>query len=162
RRVELALLGAVVLLLLGGGAFAWWQDRQAAQRRAFAVQNGDQIEALLDRCEAAIAEDDAARAQFAVGEARNRAEGPRAEHPKDRLARCSRGADVLADLHRIDGLRFGVEEGKLQGRPRALQEWPGTFLRLGVVVGQTPAAEAAEAVNGSLARDRLLVALDLW
>src|SRR5439155_22256462 len=35
RKVQLALAAAVGLLLAGGGAFAWWQDKQAAGRRAF-------------------------------------------------------------------------------------------------------------------------------
>jgi hypothetical protein len=33
RRVQLALVSAVVLMLLGGGAFAWWADHQATERQ---------------------------------------------------------------------------------------------------------------------------------
>jgi tetratricopeptide (TPR) repeat protein len=33
-KVQLALTAAVVLLVAGGGAFAWWQEREAADRQA--------------------------------------------------------------------------------------------------------------------------------
>jgi tetratricopeptide (TPR) repeat protein len=162
RRVQVALVAAVALLLLGGAAFAWWQERSAGERRIETARNSQQIEALLDRCEAAIQEDDTGGAQLALGEAEKRAENLGAEQRSERLARCRSAVDVLNDLDRIDDLQWGTEEGTYQGHARAVQEWPGTFARIGVVVGQTPAEQAARAVNSSQVRDRLLAALDRW
>jgi Flp pilus assembly protein TadD len=162
RRVQVALVVAVALLLLGGVAFAWWQERLAGERRAETARNSQQVEALLDRCETAIQEDDTAGARFAVGQAEKRADNLGAEQRPERLARCRSAVDVLTDLDRIDDLQWGTEEGIYQGRARAVREWPGTFARIGVIVGQTPPEQAARAVNTSLARERLLAALDLW
>jgi tetratricopeptide (TPR) repeat protein len=162
RRVQVALVAAVALLLLAGGAFAWWQDRLAAERRAETALNHQQIESLLDRCEAAIRQDDTAGARLAIGEAEKRTDNLNAEQRPERLARCRSAVDVLTDLDRIDDLQWGTEEGIYQGRERAVREWPGTFARIGVIVGQTPPEQAASVVNTSLVRERLLAALDLW
>ena len=170
RRVQLAVAAAIGLLVCAGGAFGWWEDRQARERRfegdrlaaerlVEQTRNNQQIEALLDRSEAAIKEeDDVVGAQFAVGQAEKRAANLEADHLKERLARCRSATNLLVDLDRIDALRYASKEGN----PRAVREWPGAFARIGVIVGQTPPAQAADAVNGSLARDRLLAALDVW
>jgi eukaryotic-like serine/threonine-protein kinase len=163
HRTLVASLGvAAVLLVAGGAGAAWWRARLAEERRIERARNADQIASLLERCEAAIAADDAATARLAAGDAEARAENPGAEHLKERLARDRLAADVLAELDRIDDLRWDTESGKVKGGGRALQEWPEAFARLGVVPGRTPPADAAAMVNGSPARDRLLAALDLW
>jgi tetratricopeptide (TPR) repeat protein len=162
RRVQVALVAALALLLLVGAAFAWWQDRLAGERRAAQARNGQQVEALLDRCEAALQKDNTAGARLALGDAEKRAENPGADHLKERLARCRLAADVLADLDWIDDLRWATRDGKFQGSERTVSEWPGAFARIGVVVGQTPPEQAARVVNGSLVCDQLLAALDRW
>lgn len=162
RTLVTSLGVAAVLLLAVGGGVAWWQGRLAEERRVERAGNAQQIEALLKRAEDAIVDDDAPAAGLAVGEAVKRAEKPGADHLRDRLDRCRVIAGVLAELDRVDDLRCATEGGKFHGNARAVQEWPGVFARLGLVLGQTPPAEAADAVNRSLARERLLTALDTW
>ncbi|HVK08660.1 MAG TPA: tetratricopeptide repeat protein [Gemmataceae bacterium] len=163
HRSLVASLGvAAGLLVVTGAGVAWWQSRLAQERLVERTRNGEQVEALLDRCEAALAADDAAGARLAVGDAEKRAENPGAEHLRGRLARCRTGADLLAELDRIDELRWTTEDGKFQGSGRAVREWPAAFARIGVEPGRLPPAEAARAVADSPVRDRLLAALDLW
>ena len=85
-----------------------------------------------------------------------------ADQLKDRIVRCRSAANMLVDLDRIDDLRWGVEAESSRAMREQLREWPATFLRIGVIVGQAAPRQAAEAVNRSLVRDRLLAALDLW
>ncbi len=158
RTVVTSLAVAALLLLVTGVGIAWWQNRLAQERRLEQERNAQQVEDLLDRCEAAIAADDAAAAQLAAGDAEKRAE----DALNRRLTRCRSAVDVLVELNRIDELRWATEDGKFQGNERALREWPRAFARLGVVPGQTPPGEAAAVVKDSLARERLLAALDLW
>src|SRR5262249_49425066 len=48
RRVQLILAATVGVLLLGCGAFAWWQDRQATERRAEARHKEEQARQGVD------------------------------------------------------------------------------------------------------------------
>jgi tetratricopeptide (TPR) repeat protein len=187
RKVQFALAAAVGLLAFAGGAFAWWEDAQATKRakaesdhrtaelqrqidderrqaneRERNVRNADAVAALVIQCEEALSVlDDAARAGLALDQAEQRFAEGGADHLKPRLARCRRDYDMLKELDRIDDLRWAVVEGRLQGIERALAEWPGAFARFGIVPGITRADEAAQRVNGSLVKERLLAALDL-
>ena len=44
RKVQLALAAVVLLLCAGGGGFAWWQDRQAAERKLADERNATERE----------------------------------------------------------------------------------------------------------------------
>jgi tetratricopeptide (TPR) repeat protein/tRNA A-37 threonylcarbamoyl transferase component Bud32 len=174
RRTLVSSLGvAAVLLILTGAGVAWWQSRLAEERRfEQARREGERqfeqgrtsqrVDALLDRCEAAIASDDAIGARVAVDDAATLAESLGDDRPEERLARCHATADALGDFDRIDDLRWDTAGGKVQGGGRALREWSEAFARLGVVPGRIPPAEAAAAINASQARERLRASLDLW
>ena len=66
-----------------------------------------------------------------VGDAEKRAESLGDDMPRERLVRCRLAANLLADLDRIDDLRWGTEGGKFQGAERAVREWPAAFARQG-------------------------------
>ncbi len=159
--VASAVVAALILAVTAVG-LGWWQVRLAEARHLEQARNAEQIEALLDRGEAAIAADDAAGARLAIDDAETRAANLGTDVLTERLVRCRSAVDLLTELDRIDELRWAIADGKVQGRERALREWPGAFTRLGVVPGQTPPAEAARVVNGSLVRERLLAALEMW
>lgn len=163
HRTLAASLGvAAGLLLVVAVGVGWWQVHLAEKVRLEDDRQLRQINALLDRGEAAVKEENVAGAWFAIDHAEKLAENLRSKRPADRLVRCREAADLLAHLERIDDLLWDLEEGRLNGPERAVREWPGAFKRLGVTLGQTSEAEAACAVNGSLARERLLAALDQW
>src|SRR6185369_9810812 len=88
---------AAVLLVTAGVWAAWWQSRLDEERRAEESHNGHQVEALLDRCEAAVAADDADAARLAIEDAEKRAKNSGPDHRRGRLARGRSGADLLAD-----------------------------------------------------------------
>ena len=184
RTLVTSLGVAVVLLLAAGVGTAWWRSRvalehrfeqaqkeeerqlelarQAEERRLEEARTAEQVGALLDRCASAVVADDAAAARIAVADAEARARYPGADHLQERLESCRVAADLLAELDRIDDLRWEIGEGKLLGPGQLLKEWPGAFARLGIVIGRTPPVEAAAAIAGSPARERLLAALDQW
>src|SRR5262249_52100772 len=68
RRVQLALAASVALLVLGAGSFAWFLDRQGADRRAQMARNADALADLVGRCEDALRADDADRAAAALAD----------------------------------------------------------------------------------------------
>ncbi len=174
-RVQLALAVAIGLLLVGGGAVAWYQDRQAAQRRTETEsrerdeqdrlgRNAERIEDLLNQCDAALADDDADRAAVPLAEAERRAAEGGADRLADRLTRCRADFDLLHELDRLNGLRLSlsyestdvsIAAGQVTGVAKA-------FARYGIVPGTTPAHEAVRIVNESRVPDRLLNALDAW
>ena len=180
RRVQLALAGAVLLLVAGGGAFAWWQDRQASQRNAEALQR--QIEddrelssekrsaspqpgclrRLAGSLREGLREDDAETAGPGAGG------GPEAlaEGGTEGFAagaeRCRTDLAMLQELDRIDDFRWTPVENKLPDRSAVAARWEQAFGEFGIVPGTTAPAEAARRLADSLIRERLLGALDLW
>jgi predicted ribosomally synthesized peptide with SipW-like signal peptide len=162
RRVQSALAGALGLLLAVGGAFAWWQDRQTAERRATWERNGDAAAALIGQCEEALRADEAGKAGLALEQAERRAAEGGADHLADRLARCRADLEMLRDLDRINELAWSVVGGNYLGRQKAADDLPAAFARFGIAPGVTPPDEAARRVNESLVRDRLLTGLEVW
>jgi tetratricopeptide (TPR) repeat protein len=165
RRAQLALAAAVGLLLLGGGAAGWWADRQAAARRGQLARNADALADLVGRCEQALRDGDAGRAAAALDEIDRRLAEGGGEAFTRRADRCRADLAVLRDLDAIDTFRWtpaGGDSGKYPGGKDLAARWRVAFAGYGVVAGETSAGEAAGRVNGSLVRDRLLAALDLW
>ena len=166
---------AVGLLAAGGGAFAWWQDKQATARRAEAenrdrdererlARNADALADLVGRCEEALRADDADRAAAALDQVDRRL--PRAAARRWRTGSPGAGPTwrMLRELDAVDTFRWTLADGarpsprRRSSRPGGGRRSPGT----GSCPGDGPAGEAAGRVAGSLVRDRLLAALDLW
>ena len=159
-RVQLALAATIALLLLAGGGFAWWQDRQAVHRRDQLARNGDAVGTLLDQAVAALEADATELAEIAVGQAETRSREGGADHLAARLAQCRADLAVLRRLYAIDDLLWS-DDG-YQGTDKALQEWPNVFASYGIIEGSTSPEEAAQRINHSFVKERLLCALDQW
>jgi hypothetical protein len=150
RKVQFALAAAVGLLAFAGGAFAWWEDAQATKR---AKAESDHRTAELQR----QIDDERRQANERERNVRN------ADAVAALVIQCEEALSVLDDAARA-GLALDQAEQRFaegQGIERALAEWPGAFARFGIVPGITRADEAAQRVNGSLVKERLLAALDL-
>jgi Flp pilus assembly protein TadD len=173
RRVQLALAAALGLLLAGGGAFAWHADRQATQRRLEAEErdrqeqarqqrNAEALAELLGRCEQALRRNDAAGAGAALGQAERRLAEGGGEALRQRAARCGADLALLRALDAIDTFRWTPVQNRFPDGKAVASHWRAALAGYGVRPGQAPAAEAAARLAGSLLRDRLLTALDLW
>ena len=180
RRVQLALASAVLLLLVGGGAFAWWHDKQAAQRDTEILQrqiederlagekreregrNRDAFVASLDRCEMALREGDAYRAGLAQTETQKRQSEGGTEGFTGRAERCRVDLAMLQELDRIDNFRWTSVNGIVPDYSVVAAQWQQVFAAFGIVPGTTTLAEATRRLGESLIRERLLTGLDLW
>jgi serine/threonine protein kinase/Tfp pilus assembly protein PilF len=173
NRTQLALGAALVLLLLGAGAFAWYTERQATERRVEAEtrerdeqarlrRNAEAVAALLQQCEDDLQADRADRAAIVLEAAERRAAEGGAEKLAARTARCRDDLRLLHELDALDESRLtSISGGSRAAMPDAAQ-WRPVLAAYGMAPGGSSAAEAAGRVNGSLVRDRVLAALDLW
>jgi tetratricopeptide (TPR) repeat protein len=158
RRWQLAATAVFGLLLAGAAGFAWWQDKQA-------TRNDDAIESLIGRSEEALKNDEASTTEFAgaaLAEADRRMVDRRGARFRDRAARCAADLSMLRELNDIDNFRTTPIGYKFADSKEVASRWRVAFTRYGIAPAETPAGEAAARVTGSLIRDRLLMALDLW
>jgi tetratricopeptide (TPR) repeat protein len=173
RKVQLALLGAVMLLVTGGGAVAWWQDKQATARKieetrqasekgGRETRNRDRFVIALEQCENALRAEDADMAALPLTEVENRVPEGGVEDFTPRVERCRKDLAMLEELDRIDNLRWTPTGRGFPTSPPIAEEWKQAFTRFGIVPGTTPVTEVVRLVNDSLIRDRLLTSLDLW
>ncbi len=106
RRVQLALVSAVLLFVVAGGAVAWWQDRQASERKAQAAHDDAERKAvearlegdkrLAEEREANAAREQRARNGGAVGLLVGRCEAALRDRDDEGGA-----ADALAEIDRL-------------------------------------------------------------
>ena len=190
RRVQQALAAAAFVIVAGVAGGAWWADKQATDREldrrrsqaeldrvedrrqadarqkqledeSRAARTTEAVELLLVEVNAALAADDADKAAvpFALIEKRL-AEGDAAP-VAGRVARARADLAMLRALDRADDHVWSAEDYGLKAR-RSSAAWEGAFREYGVEPGTTPVEAAARVVNGSVLRERLLRALDLW
>jgi eukaryotic-like serine/threonine-protein kinase len=162
NRAHLALATALGVLLLGAGAFAWYSDHHAAQRRTRLQLNAGAVAALLDQCEEALQADRADRAAITLEAAEQRAADGGADNLAGRLRRCQTDLKLLRALDAINTFRWTWAGGGHPSDQLVTARWQAALADYGVTQDEDRAEEAAERVNGSLVRDRLLTALDRW
>ncbi|MCI0456598.1 MAG: tetratricopeptide repeat protein, partial [Gemmataceae bacterium] len=173
NRAQLAVAAALGLLLLGVGAFAWHSEWQATQRwtdaenrkRDELARLGRDEEAvgnLLDQCEDALRADRTDQAALTLEAAERRAADGGAEELAGRLARCRADLTLLRELDAIEVFSWTWVGDRYPGDKAAADRWRDALAAYGVTADRDRAREAARRVNGSLLRDRVLTALDLW
>ena len=154
RRVQRLLAAVVALMVLAGGAAGWWEHARV-------VRNAEALAAQLDACTAALAADDAVRAEAALAEAERRApEGGGAEL-LERLEHCKRDMDTLRALDAVDAFRWTLHGSKFPPGEEQARRLRAMFAGM-ELLPPTPPETAAERVQASAVKDRLLAALDLW
>lgn len=190
RRVQQALGAAAVVIVAGVAGGAWWADKQATDREIArradkaelerlednraadarqkqlddenrAARNQQAIEFLLAEVNSALAADDADKAGVPFGLIEKRL----AEESVTALAapvdRARADLAMLRALDTADDLAWAAEDQRLRTR-RSTAAWKDAFRAYGIDLGRMSLDDAARVVNGSLIRDRLLLALDLW
>ena len=172
RRIQLALVLALGLLLLTGGAFAWWEDKQSARRQMEVGDRqreerdrkkhiADALARLLGICEDALKVGDVNRARTALSEAEEHALESGGETWTERLVQCRMDLAMLAELDRIETIRWTPIDNQKPGPTIAAGLWRAAFEKYGLVGGAVSVPEPAQRVADSLIKDRLLGALDL-
>jgi tetratricopeptide (TPR) repeat protein len=164
RRTQAALGLTFTALVVLGGAFAWWQDRQAARRRAEerarAARNADALAALLTACEEALRAGDADRAAALLAEAERRLED--GGELRARADACRADLALLRDLNEADQFRWTWRGGKFPDGQEVAAHLRAAFVRFGLVPGEASTEEEARRVAASAVRGRLVAALDRW
>jgi tetratricopeptide (TPR) repeat protein len=169
RRVQLALAGAVVLMLVGGGAFAWWQDRQATERKAEARNKellADQgVDAALKLVPGLRKEYKFKAAEAALAQAADLARGG-APH---RLAEVEQARRDLAFVVRLDDIRYRKWIWIMQPGGKgafnlkvAAPAYRRTFTERGLDLTRLDPAEAAKRIAVSGVKAELVAAVDDW
>src|SRR4029079_14465187 len=118
--------------------------------------------ALLDQCEDALRADRADRAAIALEAAERRACEVGASHLAGRLARSRADLRLLRELDAIDTFRWTWTQDRTTDPAVVAARWRPVLAADGLTPDIDPSTDAAQRVNESLVRDRLLTALDLW
>jgi hypothetical protein len=132
-----------------------------ADRRAVQGRNADALDDLLGRCERALGESDADRATVALVEIDRRLPEAGGEATAERANRCRNDLAMLRELNAIDDFRSTIAGDKLPDSNTVADRWRAAFAGYGASP-EARRVEAATLVTGSLVRNRLLAALDLW
>jgi tetratricopeptide (TPR) repeat protein len=139
---------------------------EQTKRQARLDKDEAATENLLKQCEDALKVDHMAEAALALVAAERRAADGGAEALADRLAKCRADMAVLRELNATNNYRWAWTYDEFGGTP---PDNEGVKARLrtalagyGIVIGKTPATEAARRVTDSLVKERLLAVLDLW
>ena len=189
RRTQLALAAAAILLL-AVGAFGWVvnaarietrealdkasqardetasalvllnQEKQKTEQSR-AARNGQAIETLLIQAEEAQRSDDSDRAANQLGQIDKRLADGGAEHLAARIDRCRTDLATLRELDRANEILWTQDDSRSRNA-QASAVWSAAFKTYGFDHEAPRHAEAVAAVNASLIRERLLLALDLW
>jgi tetratricopeptide (TPR) repeat protein len=173
RRAQVALDAAVVALVGLVGLGAWWQDRQAADRRldeerrhqadrARLARNAAAVDDLLAEGEGRLRQGDADRAEEVLGRADERFADGGSDDADGRRARLRAELAALRAVDRAHDLEWAVVEGERPNRGREVAAWGEAFRRLGVAAGSPPSDEAVSRVRDAAARDHLLGGLERW
>ena len=160
RKVQLALTLTVVGLLLGCGAFAFWYNEQAQIGRERDARNAEAVAALLGQCEEALRADDAAKATVALEAAKKRYAEGGAQEQAERLRRLDADVALMRDLDVVDQFRWTWVENRFPDPAVVATRTRAALRRFGTVPDVISVEEAAARVSASVARARVVAALD--
>ncbi len=178
RRVQTQLAAAVAALVLGGLSVAWWQNVQANARRetdlrrqladeqravaenARLARNGEAVSSLLAQCEDALKAGDAAKAAVVLEAAKKRSSEGGAEKESDWLKRLDADLALVRDLDAVDQFRCTPAENKLPDSAIVATRTREALKRSGADPDSASVDEAAARVSASVARERMVSALD--
>jgi predicted ribosomally synthesized peptide with SipW-like signal peptide len=169
RRVQSALAAAVVLLVVTGGVFAWWQDRQATERRAEAW-NKEQLANQGVDAALKLVPDLRKQYKFQAAEAalQQAAELAKGGAP-DRLEQVEQARRDLAFVVLLDDIRYRKwtwitqPGGKGMFNPKvAAPEYRRAFAETGLDLTILDPAQAASQIAASDVKAELVAAVDDW
>ncbi len=173
RRVQAALAAAVVALVGLTGLGAWWQDRQAADRRLDEerrrqtererlARNAAALDDVLAQCEDRLRQGDADRAEEFLAQAEERVAQGGADGAAEHLTRLRAELALLRELDRVHDLEWAVVEGRPTNQERLITAWSEVFGRIGLAAGSPPSDATVARVRGAPTREHLLGALESW
>lgn len=162
RRVQLALAVAIGLVATGGGALAWQAASEARNERERRSRNAEALTSLVERCETALREDDADRAEAALGQIDRRLSEGGGEAITERAERCRKDLAMLKELDEIYAFSWKPVANKLPGVHAVIARWQAAFGKFGLAVTESAKDRSLDVLNESLLRERILAVLDLW
>ncbi|MCE9566233.1 MAG: tetratricopeptide repeat protein [Planctomycetes bacterium] len=150
--------GLGLLVLAAGAAIVVFvllnrNDRKEKERR-FANS--------IELCENSLRSEDAENAAAILNGVDTHLIDVRVEAVQDRLDRCRSNLTLLQNLRRIDEFSWMPGDGGLPSKKRLAAELAEALRQFGIVPKTTSPTDAAQRVNNSLLRSRLMGALDLW
>jgi serine/threonine-protein kinase len=160
RKVQLALVAALVLSLLGGGVFGFWRNTHAQAGRERDARNAEAVAALLGQAEEALKAGDAAKAAVALDAAKKRSAEGGAEQEAQRLSGLEADLTLLRDLDAVDQFRWTAIENKRPDEAAVARRTREALARFGADPEAVSADEAAARVTASVVRERIVSALD--
>ena len=173
RRVQMAMAALLVAFVGVVGLGAWWQDRQAAERRLDeerqqqaererVVRNSAALDNLLTQCEDRLRKGDADRAEELLSLAEEQfAEGV-ADNANERLALLRSELALLKQLNYIHDLKWGVIKGEFTKKERLIAAWSEVLRPLGFAAGSPPSNETVNRIRNAIIREQLLGTLEGW
>ena len=153
RFVQRVVAGIVLLLFILPLTYWFYHQR---------IRNGDAIKSWVDRCEAALRSDDAVAAMVAIKEIKGRLADGGGEAFQARIERCETDLKFVQDVDRIKDLWWMARDKSIRNKKTIATDLATSCRQFGIVPGTTSPYEAAQLVNDSLIKDRLLNTLDLW
>jgi tetratricopeptide (TPR) repeat protein len=145
---------ALVAIALGSAAALWWQQEQARRLHG--------AEAALERVDELQTKGQWAEARAALDQAEDRLGGAGPAELRRRLEEARRTLELVARLDSIRMDRLSLSpEGNASLNPTA-GRYEAAFAEAGLGGPSDDAAQVAERVAGSPAREPLLAALDDW
>jgi eukaryotic-like serine/threonine-protein kinase len=159
RRVQAALGLTFTALVVLGGAFAWWRDRQAADRAAAELRARQAVDS-------AVVQATALRDQYQFADAAAILDQAAALVPPDAgelSARIGVARRELAFIRQLDEIRVGrIRPEARVAQPGVWRSYQDAFREFGIdPTGPDPAAAGAQVAESPIKR-HLVIALDDW
>ncbi|MCI0459427.1 MAG: protein kinase, partial [Gemmataceae bacterium] len=180
RKVQLALTAAVLLIVAGGGAFAWWQERQATDRKAtearLAGERDTEERIKVEQARQGVSDNRRLAGSLrklsrfhAADEALKHAATLARSGAPELLAEVEQARSDLAFVVRLDDIRYRkwvyLYEPGGTAHPNTLiasPEYHKAFVDRGLDLKTLDPAEAARRITASTVKDELVAAVDDW
>ena len=176
--LQLALAGSILLLIAGGVSFAWWQNKQAGDRREGELQrqlvdeqraaadrarearNSEALASLLSQAEDALRDGETSKATVAWEAAKKRVTDGGSVAVTARLRRLEYDLAVVSDLDAVDQFRWTWSEQQLPAPTLVAQRTREALRRFGADSDGSWSDDAAVKMSASLVKERIVAALD--
>ncbi len=147
-------------MMLGIGAFAFWRNEHAQLVRQRDARNAEAVAGLLGQAEESLRAGDTAKAAVALEAAKKRSAEGGAEKEAKRLGRLDADLALLRDLDAVDQFRWTFVDNKWTDDAAVATRTRDVLKRFGADPNSVSVNDAAARVSASVARERIVPALD--